>query len=277
MKKEAGKQGDARSPLVTHAGTTPQDVGKPPRLNKTGAMAAPLKAKAQQRDAAAVPPSSPILPADVHLYCAEEERTFGLIGTMPPPTSVKGALKSVLKAAQGQKATVLLDKVGDRLAFERTGTRLYDGIIAKVAAKGSYDGGPTAEELMRVRDEELQHFYLLVDIMGQLGGDPTAVTPSANVSAVASKGIGDVIADPRATVPEALHAIHIAELADNDGWRMLIELCDQLGLDKLSEQMRVAEADEGEHLALVRRWLAAYALLEAKREAPTAAAVEAHP
>lgn len=260
--------GDAASPLVAHAGTVPQDIGTPPRVNRTGATAAPLRTKKQLQDAAEVPPTTEIPPADMHLYCAEEERTFGLMGTMPPPTSMKGVVKTAMQALAGNKATVLIDKLGERLAFERTGTRLYDGLLAKLAAKGSYDGGPTAEELARIRDEELSHFHLLVGALRGLGADPTAMTPSANVSAVASMGLIQVINDPRATLPDALHAIHVAELTDADGWRLLIETCESVGKEDLAEKMRVAEANETEHLAMVRRWLAAYAVKSANREAP---------
>jgi hypothetical protein len=48
---------------------------------------------------------------------------------VPPPTSMKGMAKSALQALKGEKATVLIDKLAERLAFERTGTRLYETLI----------------------------------------------------------------------------------------------------------------------------------------------------
>src|SRR4051812_7310772 len=44
------------------------------------------------------------------------------IGSMPPPASVKGAVATVMDAAKGASPTLFLDKLGERLAFERTGT-----------------------------------------------------------------------------------------------------------------------------------------------------------
>src|SRR3569832_1751142 len=48
------------------------------------------------------------------------------MGSPPPPASVKGMARAGLEAVKGNKASVLLDKLGERLAFERTGTRLYE-------------------------------------------------------------------------------------------------------------------------------------------------------
>lgn len=269
IKMAAEKQARVTAQSAFNPSTrTPQDMGDGERMNRTGAMAAPLRTKQQVKDAARIANADDAPPADVHLYCAEEEKTFGLMGTMPPPTSLKGLVKSVVTAAAGQKATVLLDKMGERLAFERTGTRLYDGLIAKLAAKGTFDGGPTAEELMKIREDELSHFHVVVAAVRKLGGDPTAVTPSANVAAVASRGVLDVIGDPRSTLPEALCAIHVAELTDNDGWRMLIELVEAAGHTDIAEQFMICEAAETEHLAHVRRWLSAYAGKSLRREEP---------
>lgn len=57
---------------------------------------------------------------------------------------------------------------------------------------------------------------------------------------------------------QALQAILIAELADGDGWQMLIELCEDAGEDDLAEQFEDALHEETEHLAMVRSWLSAY-------------------
>ena len=36
-----------------------------------------------------------------------------------------------------------MDKIGERLAFERTGTRLYEALVSKHEAFGSFPGGPS--------------------------------------------------------------------------------------------------------------------------------------
>jgi ferritin-like metal-binding protein YciE len=91
----------------------------------------------------------------------------------------------------------------------------------------------------------------------QLGGDPTTVTPAANLSATASQGIPKVIVDPRTTLLQSLEAALIAELSDNACWETLVELAQQAGENDLAQQCEQALMDEQDHLRKVRTWLAA--------------------
>jgi len=58
----------------------------------------------------------------------------------------------------------------------------------------------------------------------------------------------------------------VAELADNEGWEMLIGLTRSFGQDELAERFERALEEEQTHLVSVRRWLTGYATLDAKRE-----------
>jgi ferritin-like protein len=179
------------------------------------------------------------------------------VGSMPPPASLKEAAKTVFKALRGQKATVLLDKLGERLAFERSGVRLYDALISKLEAFGSWAGGPSLAELENIRSDERNHFLLVKSAMEEMGSDPTAVTPSANAQAVISKGLPALLGDPRTDLRQGLEAILVAELVDNDGWENLINLARALGQDELAARMDRALQEEQDHLRRVRRWLTA--------------------
>jgi len=179
------------------------------------------------------------------------------VGSTPPPATVKGTTKLATQMLRGRRPSVFMDKLGERLAFERTGTRLYEALITKYDALGSWDGGPTREQLVAFHDEEHKHFETVREAVESLGGDPTAMTPSADVAGVAASGLIQVITDARTSLAEALHAIHIAELADNDAWQMLIRLAEGMGQDNLATRFRVALAEEEKHLAAVRHWLAA--------------------
>jgi hypothetical protein len=191
------------------------------------------------------------------------------VGTVPPPMSLDGAVKAGIAKLQGGHPTVLLDKMGERLAFERTGTRLYDALIVKYLAASAADSGilppPAAtgtaesasEALVRIRDEELAHFYLVKEAMESLGGDPTAQTPSADVAAVASMGLIQVINDPRTTLAHCLTALQTAELTDNAGWELLITLAGEAGQDELASQFERALEEERNHLRVVNGWLQA--------------------
>jgi len=187
-------------------------------------------------------------------------RTSPPAATMPPPAHLDKV-----------RSTLLLDKLGERLAFERTGVRLYDTLLLKYEATGGFPGGPSRADLEEIREDELSHFAMLEGIVGRFGGDPTAVTPSANLAAVESRGLGVAINDPRTSLAEGLHTILIAELADNDAWEQLIELVEQLGEEELADEFREALEDEQEHLARVRGWLAADLSARARAEQLTEA------
>ena len=161
------------------------------------------------------------------------------VGTIPEPK-------------QSGMRPVLVDKLGERLAFERSGVRLYDALMVKCAADGS--AGIPAKELKHIRDEEAMHFALVGAAIQALGGDPTAQTPSADVAGVEGMGLMQVVNDPKTTVAQALHAILVAEMTDNAAWDELIELTSQAGNDDLVARFTKARESEAEHLEKVQAW-----------------------
>jgi hypothetical protein len=88
-----------------------------------------------------------------------------------------------------------------------------------------------------------------------LGADPTAQTPAADLVGIQGMGLMQALTDPRTNFVQALCTILIAELADNDGWEMLINLATPAGLDDLVERFRAAREEEDKHLDQVRTWL----------------------
>jgi hypothetical protein len=196
------------------------------------------------------------------------------IGSIPVPTSLKGMAKSGVSKLKGKHPGVFLDKLGERLAYERTGARLYDALILKYnaaaqLAKGEVlpailiqgeDGesqpqAPADQLLHRIRSEELEHFQLLSDAIVAMGGDPTSQTPCADVMALASSGFMQVLNDPRTTLAQCLNAMLAVELADNAGWELLASLADDMGESDLAGQFLGALAQEQEHLVIVKQWL----------------------
>jgi hypothetical protein len=186
------------------------------------------------------------------------------IGSVPPPATVKGVAKTGVDALKGVNATVLVDKLGERLAFERTGTRLYGALVAKCESSEPLPNGPTVADLQQIQSEELTHFELVRDAMKTLGADPTAVTPSADVAAVASTGILQVIADARMTLKQSLEAILVAELVDNDGWSLLVQLTRAAGHEELAKRFEAANQVEAQHLVKVRGWVSGATIALAK-------------
>jgi len=192
--------------------------------------------------------------ADVRIIYAQEAEP---VGSLPPPVSLTGTLKTAVKAITDASPLLFLDKLGERLAFERSGVRLYETLVSKYDAYGSFSGGPSREDLQQILNDEFSHFAMLTQAVEQLSGDPTAITPSANLQATMSIGIIQVLTDPRTTLLQSLEAILVVELADNDCWEALSELAQQAGENELAERFLLAYATEQEHLEKVRLWLAA--------------------
>lgn len=225
--------------------------------NRTGIKASPIDAKKMIEGIEQRMPDQMIRTEPTELFAerVEYSRSAPPVGTMPPPVTVKGVAKAASKKIKGESLNVFLDHLAARLAFERTGTRIYDALLVKHEAADVHPSGPTREELVHIRDEELEHALMLAVCIEELGGDPTAMTPAADIQAVASSGIPQVLGDPRTTLSEALEAVLIAELADVDAWEMLIDLADGLGQDQMAERFTVALSQEEEHLANVREWV----------------------
>lgn len=232
-------------------------------INRTGIALSPLDGPATAEGANAGLPSSLGTARAIAERRIDHAHDAQPIGHMPPPATLRGVTRAALGVIQGHKPAVLLDKLAERLAFERTGVRLFDGLIAKFEASGSWRGGPTVEELARFREHEARHLALMKETLEDLGADPTAMTPSADLVGVEGLGVLQVIADPRTTLAQALHAHLIAELADVAGWELLISLTEGLGHEALVARMRDALANEVLHRESVQRWLAAHAQLVA--------------
>jgi rubrerythrin len=225
--------------------------------NLTGLAAAPQRSQEMLTGMEEFPPSSEGSAEDLALVRIAYAKEVEPLGSVPPLVHAKGKGKSAAKAMKGEQLLLFMDKLGERLAFERTGTRLYEALVSKHDAFGSFTGGPSREALEHIRQEEYQHFTLLQSVIEQLDGDPTAVTSSANLHATAARGIQMVIVDPRTTLLQSLEAILIAELADNACWEALIELAQEAGQDTFVQQFQEALRDEQDHLDKVQAWLAA--------------------
>ena len=227
-------------------------------LNRSGLATAPVMGPSMLEVPALTRPSHH--GSDVTLL-ADERIAYSLKSepsvTMPPPGSLKELATATIKLMKGEKATVLIDKLGERLAFERSGVRLYEGLISKFDAFGSFEGGPLREELQLILEQEREHFRLLAQTIKALGSDFTAVTPSANVHDVMSEGLRMVMTDPRTNLQQGLEAVLLAELADNDCWANLIRLASQLGEDNLSKQFTICLDHEEDHLRMARGWITA--------------------
>jgi ferritin-like metal-binding protein YciE len=176
------------------------------------------------------------------------------LGSVAPPATVRGKVGAAAKMLQGDRPQVFIDKLAERLAYERGGTRLYDAVIAKFIAYADELQDVTLRELLDIREEEASHAALIRTCLEQLGADPTAQTPSADLVGVATAGFLQAATDPRTTLAQTLQVALAAELVDVASWETLIWLAEEMGQDAMVVRFRKALQHENEHLTKVRNW-----------------------
>lgn len=232
-------------------------------MNRTGLDMAPLAKEDMieyaQAEAGRAPESDGAFEAVHMAYIEEAER----VGSVPIPATIKGMAATAASKISGKKPEVLIDKLGERMAFERAGTRLYEAMLLKCGAVDGVNNPIDVPALARIRDDEEMHFHLVHKFIEQLGADPTAMTPCADVAGVQGMGLMQVISDPRTTIAQALNALLTAELTDNASWDLLVELAEQTGHRDMATEFSAALETERQHLDMVRGWLRQAVLQEA--------------
>ena len=226
----------------------------PMGMNRTGMQMSPFDASAMTGTPASMTPATPgddsALAEMRSAYIADSEP----IGSVSLPGSVKGAMTTGVSMLTGDQPQLLLDKLGERLAFERTGTRLYDALITKFEAMQDQSTSMTLADLQKIRQDEARHFAIVADAIETLGGDQTSQTPCADLVGVESMGLMQVVTDPRTTIAQSLHAILVAEMTDNAGWELLIALAEDQNQNSLITDFSVALDEERVHLQQVQSW-----------------------
>ena len=155
------------------------------------------------------------------------------------------------KLANANK-TRLIDFLNERLTFERAGVKLYDRIIEKVRASTMPQFQRMLDDLVEHRGEEKEHEEWLEAQIRSLGGDAHAQTEMSRLVTRESAGIEQVIEnDPE--IPHLLHALLAAELVDNAGWDLLVELADEAGDHSAKREFKKRLHEEEDHLTLIRQ------------------------
>jgi rubrerythrin len=231
------------------------DTARPanrPGNNRTGQMTSPELSEEMNDIVRSVTPEvaepSPVMTERLQQILAADP-----LGSMPPPAP-DGVAKSSTKSADSTQLQAFVDKVAERLAYERGGTRLYDAVLAKATAyEDEFEEG-ALQELREIREEEAGHAGLLRTCLEQLGADPTAQTPSADLVGVASAGLLQAASDPRTTLAQTVQVALAAELIDVASWETLIALAEKIGQADMAQRFGSALERENEHLAKVRGW-----------------------
>jgi rubrerythrin len=229
-------------------------------MNRTGLQTSPIHSKELLDAEESLQPIFTGTAADFVDIKAQSITEADRLGSVPPPASVKGAVKTGMKMLTGARPQVFIDKLAERAAYERGGTRLYDALIVKFQSTDDAPSSVSLGDLAKIRADELAHYHLVVESIESLGGDPTAQTPSADIVGVETMGLMQVLNDPRTTFSDCLNAMLIAELTDVDAWDLLARLADDIGEEDMAEEFRQALLQENEHLQQVRSWYQASVL-----------------
>lgn len=224
-------------------------------MNRTGVQMSPFDTNAMQsgmgRAGAQLATGNESSIAEMRRSCHEEAEP---LGSVPVPSTIKGTVAAGLSMLTGNQPQLLLDKLGERLAFERTGTRLYEALIAKFEATEQGTTSIGIEDLQKIRDDEARHFAIIASAIESVGGDPTSQTPCADLVGVESLGLMQVVTDPRTTLAQSLHAILVAEMTDLSGWVMLIMLAEDPGQLSMIPKFQLTLDEERGHLQQIQTW-----------------------
>ena len=238
-------------------------------LNRTGMQMSPRNSEAlleAARAAASIAePAEPDLPEALLMSKLRQDyvNEADALGSMPPPATFAGAITSGASMLTGKRPQVLVDKIAERMAYERGGTRLYDAALVKVAVLAA--GTPVSLERVRqIRNQEAEHAELLRQALIDLGADPTAQTPGADLVGVQSMGLMQAVTDPRTSLAQTLSSLLAAELIDVASWEMLSRLARSMGQDDLAERFDAALEQENAHLTTVTRWYEGLLTADAK-------------
>lgn len=186
------------------------------------------------------------------------------LGTVPPPGTLKGAATTLLHKLKGESPERFIDKLGERLAFERTGVRLYEGLITKCSAQPEFFTPEHLSTLESIRADEFKHFQLVADVLRSLGADPTAMTPAADIAGIMACGLLQTVTETRISAQDSLQALLVAELTDHDAWNLLVRYAEAMNLEEVAESFRSAALAEQGHLVHLRRLVELATLPEAK-------------
>lgn len=231
-------------------------------MNRTGMQMSPLDGRELQDATQALATGATASQTDLPLDHSAMQQIRGdyisasdQLGSIPIPGTLTGAVTTGMSMLAGQSPQMLIDKLGERMAFERTGTRLYDAVLTKLALSPDTGSSMSESALRTIRDQEWQHFRTVASAIESIGGDPTAQTPCADLVGVESLGLMQVVSEPRTSLAQSLHALLVAELTDNSGWETLIALADTNGQTAMVDEFTLALNEERDHLRQVQHWL----------------------
>lgn len=160
----------------------------------------------------------------------------------------------------------VLDVLLERLWFERAGVQLYDAILRRVQQSADDQVRKMLPQLEEYREEEKEHEEWLEEQVRSIGGDAHAKSDRARLVEEEAAGIEKIVMNPTAELSHCFHALLLAELADNAGWDLLVQLADEADDSDARKQLKKRLHQEEEHLLFVRKAMERFARREVLQE-----------
>lgn len=155
-------------------------------------------------------------------------------------------------AANNREKTV--DYLTERLTFERAAVKLYDTVLHHLRGSKEPWTNRIVGQVEKHRNQEKEHEEWLEAQIRALGGTAHEKTDMSSVIERESRGVLDV-ASSDVQLTHVFHALLMAELMDNAGWEILLELADRAGDDEARRAFRQRLHEEQDHLVLAREMM----------------------
>src|SRR3989442_3361818 len=148
----------------------------------------------------------------------------------------------------------VIDLLSERLAFERAAVKLYVPLHVRLRVATDPALRALLEQIEHDRDEEKEHEECLEDQISAVGGDAHAQTERSVWVRAESEGVERVMRRDD-SIPHDSHAVLTAELADNAGWDLLVQIADEFGDSAAKKEFQKRLREEERHLLFVRKTL----------------------
>jgi bacterioferritin (cytochrome b1) len=153
-----------------------------------------------------------------------------------------------------KNANKVIDLLNERLAFERSGVKLYDALLTRLRAVEDPELKALLGQVKEYREEEKEHEEWLEEQIRALGGDTHTPTEHSVLVQTESEGVERIMRRDQ-SIPHDFHALLTAELADNAGWDLLVQIADEFGDSAAKKEFKKRLHEEEKHLLFVRNTL----------------------
>jgi bacterioferritin (cytochrome b1) len=157
-----------------------------------------------------------------------------------------------MKELASYDTSKVIDVLNERLAFERAGVKLYDRVLEVMQGTSDENVQRMLEEMEGHRNEEKEHEEFLEEQIRTLGGDAHGETEKSRLVTRESRGIEEVVMSD-AELPHLFHALLAAELVDNAGWDLLVQIANEAGDREAKREFKRRLHEEEDHLIFVRK------------------------